>query len=96
MQYPTTFTIRIRVPDQDFDAIRLVVDASTTFKEVKKEVVEQLYETTPRYMKRRTMLRACPTPDSPQDKLFMSHWTAQRVLALHSGDFELVYTDLIQ
>ena len=96
MALSTTTTISIKVPDQEFDYIRLVVDSTTTIKEIKKEVMDQLFETSPKWTKRRMAFRSRPRERDETPCHFMQQWTIDEVMKVGFTEFELVYTDLMQ
>lgn len=97
-----TTTIRIKVPNQDFSAILLVVSGETTLKQVHAEVRCQLgldpdYHPGRGYPKperRKTCLRAQCMDTKPDPIHFMMDWTIERALENGAGDFELVFTDM--
>lgn len=101
--FSTTTTICIRVPNQEFGSIRLVVSGNTTLKQVHEEVREQLAysrKSTAYYKnhhpeQRLTCLRAHNSTTGTDWVHFMMNWTVEQVLDHGVKDFELVFLDLI-
>lgn len=98
--FNTTTTIRIKVHDQDFDSVLLVVTGETTLKQVHEELRAQLGHdpaAKQKYYspvtKRKTCLRGI---DSLTDQAihFMMSWTVQQAMDFGATSFELAYTDL--
>lgn len=95
----TTTTIRIKVYDQDFDSVLLVVTGETTLKQVHEELRAQLGhdpDAKQKYYspitKRKTCLRGI---DSLNRAIhFMRSWTVQQAMDFGATSFELAYTDL--
>ena len=89
--FQTTATIRIRVPDQEFSAILLVVSADTTLLQVLNEVKDQLCQRTYRpaclRVYRKDTLESTPF-------LFMRHCTVRQALEHGAEEFEMFFTDL--
>ena len=89
--FQTTTTIRIRVPDQEFSSILLVVSADTTLLQVLNEVKDQLWQRSYRpsclRIFRKDTLESMPF-------LFMRHWTVRQALEHGAEEFEIFFTDL--
>ena len=92
----TTTTIRIKVPDQEFSAILLVVSSTTTLNEVHHEIRSQLGLDCSRSAMeyRKTCLRAQCIDTRPDPIHFFMNWSVKLALDNGAGDFELIYTDV--
>lgn len=95
----TTTTIRIKVYDQDFDSVLLVVTGETTLKQVHEELRAQLGhnpDAKQKYYsaitKRKTCLRGIDAANRTIH--FMMSWTVQQAMDYGAISFELAYTDL--
>lgn len=87
----TTTTIRVKVPEQEFDSILLTVSLTTTMKNIRKEIIDQLY------LGRHTgqfAIWAPKTHSHLEPTMFPNDWTIQTVLAHGASEFELVRTDM--
>ncbi len=94
MTQNTVFFIRIKVPDQEFDSIRLAVDPATTIRQVKTEVLEQLYPVKAHHKAR--ALIAIGTGPHEGPLFVMSNWTIAQALQSGIQEFELIRTDMLQ
>ncbi len=95
-----TQTIRIKVPNQEFESILLVVGPGTTLRHVIQEVSSQL-EGAPNHFivyesKHRSTIRALPFDDNTEPVYFMRDWLMYEILNTGAKEFEYIYTDLIQ
>ena len=97
---PTQNTVRIKVPGQSFSSVLLIVSPDTTIKQIKEEVLSQLYD-IPKNKKgvyyRNTpensyfLKSADANPDLPT--IFMEDWTIREVFENSVVEFELVNRD---
>lgn len=96
----TQATIRIRVPNQEFESILLVVGPETTLRHVISELNSQLYGDSTNYSKRepliRASIRALPFGENTEPVLFMRDWTMYQIISTGAKEFEYFHTDLIQ
>lgn len=90
----TTQTIRIKVPDQGFAGILLVVDSQHTMEQIRREVLEQL---NIKHQTRNSMaLAAVPFNGYSEPVFFPSSWTIEKVLMHGAIEFEIMITDMFQ
>lgn len=95
MTQSNIFFINVKVPDQEFESIKLAVDHTTTIKQVKTEVLEQLYPIKSCHKAR--ALVALGFSENKEPLFFMNNWTVSSVI--QSGivkEFELIRTDMFQ
>lgn len=96
----TQTTIRVRVPNQEFESILLVVGPETTLRHVISEINSQLYGDCTLYTKRepqvRASIRALPFGENTEPVLFMRDWTMYQIISTGAKEFEYFHTDLIQ
>ena len=89
-----TFSILIKVPDQEFDYIRLIVDHTTTIRQVKYEVIDQLYPG--RCTDKGRAIKGIGIADLTEPMLLIQNWTVTRALQSGIREFELIRTDMFQ
>ena len=92
MSMSDTFFVSIRVPNQEFDYAKVLVDHTTTMKQLKQELAHQLYPNKPNHLHSKALVANF----KDGVRLFiLDDWTVSRTISNGAVDFELIYIDLL-
>jgi hypothetical protein len=89
-----TTTIRIKVPDQEFSAILLLVELTDVMRHIRSEITDQL---NIKYPDRQAYALVSALEDGQSEPTFFPmNWTLENVLDKGVKEFELIRVDMLQ